>query len=132
MKDFRDLNVWTKAHKLTLDVYHATRTFPNDERFGLTSQIRRSASSVPANLAEGCGRGTDAELAQFAQVSMGSASETEYHLLLARDLGLLNDDEYTTLRAQVIEVKRMLASLIATLRGTRTSNGSAKRLTADR
>src|SRR3990170_6872922 len=89
MKDFRELKVWEKAHRLTLMVYKATAAFPRDELYGLTGQIRRSCASIPANIAEGCGRSGDSELARFLQIAMGSASELEYHLLLGRDLGLL-------------------------------------------
>jgi four helix bundle protein len=79
---------------LTLAVYRATARFPREELYGLTSQIRRSCSSVPANLAEGCGRNADAELARFCSIAAGSASEMEYHLLLARDLGLIDCCDY--------------------------------------
>ena len=89
MKDFRDLQVWQKAHQLTLTVYRLTASFPQTEWYGLTTQLRRSSASVAANLAEGCGRNGDAELARFCSIAMGSASELEYHLLLARDLKLL-------------------------------------------
>ena len=89
MKDFRQLKVWEKAHHLTLEIYRATASFPRAETYGLTSQIRRASSSICANLAEGCGRGGDAELARFCGIARGSASELEYHLLLARDLHLL-------------------------------------------
>ena len=115
MKDFRDLQVWQKAHRLTLDVYRATEKFPDRERFGLTSQLRRSAASIPANLAEGCGRGSEAELKRFMQIAMGSASETEYHLLLACDLGFIAAGSHQQLAEQTQEVKRMLASFIAKL-----------------
>lgn len=81
MKDFRKLQIWEKSHVLVLSVYKQTKSFPKEELFGLTSQIRRAAASIPANIAEGCGRGSDAELARFAQISMGSASELEYHIL---------------------------------------------------
>lgn len=81
MKDFRDLKVWEKAHRLTLDIYKATSAFPRDEHYGPTSQIKRSCTSIPANIAEGCGRRSNAELAHFLQIAMGSASELEYHLL---------------------------------------------------
>src|SRR5882724_7541397 len=87
MKDFRNLKVWRKSYDLTLMVYRATRSFPKDEQFALTSQIRRAASSIPANIAEGCCRNGDAEFARFLYIAMGSASELECHLLLARDLG---------------------------------------------
>ena len=119
MQDFRNLKVWQKAHALTHAVYRATVNFPNDERFGLTSQLRRSCASVPANLAEGCGRTRDTEFAQFVNVAMGSACETDYHLLLSRDLAYLSDSAYHSLIEQVREVKRMLSSFEQTLRGNR-------------
>ena len=119
MKDFRDLQVWEKAHALTLAVYRATASFPPQEMYGLTSQIRRAAASVPANIAEGCGRQGDSELARFLQIAMGSASELEYHLLLSRDLDLLEMASYEALESGVIEVKRMLASLLKKLRSGR-------------
>lgn len=116
MKDFRDLSVWRKSHDLTLSVYHATRGFPKEEMFGLTSQIRRSSASIPANIAEGCGRGGDADFNRFLQMAMGSASETEYHLVLARDLGLLKGEGFEQLMNKLVEVKRMLSALICKLR----------------
>ena len=115
MKDFRDLQVWQKAHALTLDIYQTTSSFPDRERYGLTSQLRRSVASIPANLAEGCGRGSDADLRRFLQIAMGSASETEYHILLAHDLGFLAADAFDRLTSTVQEVKRMLAAFIAKL-----------------
>jgi four helix bundle protein len=117
MQDFRNLKVWEKAHALTLEVYRGTRDFPSDERFGLTSQLRRSSASVPANLAEGCARGGDIDFARFVNVAAGSASETDYHLLLARDLGYLDEMLYKPLFEKVTEVKRMLNSFERTLRG---------------
>jgi four helix bundle protein len=111
VKDFRELNVWQKAHQLTLAVYQITATFPREERYGLTSQLRRSCSSIPANLAEGCGRSGDAELARFCSVAMGSASELEYHLLLARDLKLIQPQEHEELARSTVELKRMLTAL---------------------
>jgi four helix bundle protein len=86
MQDFKKLLVWKKAHELTLGLYGLTATFPRDETYGLTSQIRRAVSSIPANIAEGCGREGNVELTRFLFIAMGSASELEYHLLLARDL----------------------------------------------
>jgi four helix bundle protein len=112
LKDFRELKVWGKAHQLTLDVYRATMTFPKDEMYGLTSQIRRATSSIPANIAEGCGRGSNTDFARFLQISMGSASEVEYHLLLAVDLNILTAAQHKQLELQVVEVKRMLSALI--------------------
>jgi four helix bundle protein len=118
MQDLRNLKVWEKAHALTLDVYRPTRTFPSDERFGLTSQLRRSCASVPANLAEGCARGGDIDFARFVTIAAGSASEADYHLLLARDLGYLPAETYDVLFRQVTEVRRMLNAFGHTLRGS--------------
>ena len=116
MKDFRKLKVWEKSHRLTLAVYKATATCPREELYGLTSQIRRSCASIPANIAEGCCRGGDAEFARFLQIAMGSASECEYHLLLAHDLGYLGDSDHMQLSKEVTEIKQMLASLIQRLK----------------
>ena len=116
MRDFRSLGVWEKSNKLTLAVYRATQSFPSEKRYGLTGQIRRAASSIPANIAEGCGRGSENELARFLQIAMGSASELEYHLLLARDLEMMHEKVYTNLHSEVVEVKRMLTTFIAKLR----------------
>ncbi len=101
---------------MTLAVYNATTMFPRDELYGLTSQIRRSCASIPANIAEGCGRGGDGEFARFLQIAMGSASEIEYHLLLASDLKFLDGSNYERLATEVTEVKRMLTSLIQKLK----------------
>ena len=115
MEDFKDLKVWTKAHQLTLAIYHCTRRFPRDEIYGLTSQIRRASASIGANIAEGCGRRSDPEMKRFIQISRGSASELEYHLLLARDLQLLTVEEFEDLEAKTLEIQRMLAALIQRL-----------------
>jgi four helix bundle protein len=115
MKDFRELKVWEKAHAMTLSIYRATSGFPREETYGLTSQMRRACISIPANIAEGCGRNGDAELARFLRIAMGSASELEYHLLLASDLRFLQKTEYDKLVSDITEVKRMLASLILKL-----------------
>ncbi|HEY2497799.1 MAG TPA: four helix bundle protein [Candidatus Angelobacter sp.] len=111
MKSFRDLKVWEKSHELALAAYDATTNFPKQEMFGLISQIRRCAASVPANIAEDCGRRGNGEFHRFLQIAMGSASELEYHLLLSRDLKFLDDEIYKALNGRVEEVKRMLASL---------------------
>ena len=115
MKDFRQLKVWEKAHQLTLAVYRVTANFPRQEAYGLTGQIRRASSSICANLAEGCGRDGDTEFARFCSIARGSASELEYHLLLARDLQLLQPSEYDKLTLEATEVKRMLTGLIQKL-----------------
>ena len=116
MQSFRKLMVWNKAHAVVLDVYAATRSFPGIERYGLQTQLRRSAASVATNLAEGCGRNSAASFASFVEIAFASASETEYQLLLAYDIGLLPDKTYSAVVQDVREVKRMLAALHKTLR----------------
>jgi len=116
LKGFRELKVWEKSHLLTLAVYQATSAFPKSELYGITSQIRRASASIPANIAEGCGRGSDLDFARFLQIAMGSASELEYHLLLAGDLGMLNDAACQQLGNEIVEVKRMLTSFIHKLK----------------
>jgi four helix bundle protein len=116
MKDFRELTVWKKSHELTLLVYRSTAVYPNEELFGLTSQTRRACSSIPANIAEGCGRSGDVEFARFLQIAMGSASELDYHLLLAKDLGLLEIRNYEQLADLLVEIKKMLNSFIQKLK----------------
>jgi four helix bundle protein len=122
MRNYRDLMVWEKAHKLTLAIYKETNAFPKDERFGLTSQVRRASSSIPANLAEGCGRRSDGEMGRFVQIAMGSGAELSYHLLLCRDLGILGTAEFSSLSADLEEVMRMLSALSARVRGTARSS----------
>ncbi len=119
MKDFHELKVWQKAHQLALAVYRFTASFPREELYGLTSQLRRSSSSIPANLAEGCGRNGDAEFARFCSIAAGSANELEYHLLLAKDLELMKLPEYEQLVQRTTEVKRMLAALLQKLSADR-------------
>jgi four helix bundle protein len=116
MKDFKDLKVWVKAHEVTLATYQCTRNFPREEIYGLTGQMRRAAASIAANIAEGCGRRSDAELHRFLQIARGSASELEYHLLLARDLHFMNDADFKRIELGVVEVQRMLTSLAQRLR----------------
>jgi len=108
--------VWEKAHLLTLDIYRSSRTFPRDEVYGLTSQMRRASASIGANIAEGSCRKGDPEFGRFLHIAMGSASELEYHLLLAHDLEILRSPDYQRLSEQVVEVKRMLAVLLQKLR----------------
>ena len=98
MRNYRDLQVWIKAHKLTLDLYRVSQAFPREEIYGVTSQLRRAAVSIGANLAEGCGRRTSTELAKFVRIATGSASELDYHLLLSRDLGFINNEDFKRTR----------------------------------
>jgi four helix bundle protein len=116
MKDFRQLLVWDRAHRFTLSVYSATRSFPKEEQYGLTNQLRRAASSIPTNIAEGCGKSSNADFNRYLQIAFGSANETEYHLLLARDLQILQHPIYADLQADLIEIKKMLAALISKVR----------------
>ncbi len=115
MRDFKKLMIWQKAHRLTLAVYKATANFPQSELYGLTSQMRRASASIPANIAKGCGRNSATELARFITIAMGSASELEYHLLLAHDLELLGDAMHAQLDQDVNEIKRMLVSFVQKL-----------------
>ena len=108
MRDFRKIQVWEKAHQFTLQVYKITSGFPKEELYGLTSQMRRAAASIPSNLAEGCGRDTQPELARFVHIAGGSASELEYQLILAHDLGYINGETYPQLESEINEIKRML------------------------
>lgn len=105
MKDCRDLRVWEKAHRLVLESYRATASFLKTEMFGLSSQIRRAAASIPANIAEGCGKRGSGEFQRFLNIAKGSASELEYHFLLARDLQLVDESSYRDLNGSVVEVK---------------------------
>jgi four helix bundle protein len=115
MGDYEALKVWEKAHRITLEVYRVTRPFPPSETYGLTSQLRRSAASVPSNLAEGTGRNSQRELARFCRIALGSANELHYQLRLARDLGFLSPEEHRSLSDEVANLRRMLAKFIVTL-----------------
>jgi four helix bundle protein len=116
VQDFRELKVWQKAHELTLAVYRVSAAFPREELYGLTSQIRRACSSIAANLAEGFGRHGDAEFARYCSIAMGSASELEYHLLLAKDLKLIKPADYDELAPRATELKRVLTALMQRVR----------------
>ena len=116
MRAFQDLLVWRKAHELTLAVYRATQHVKRGDFPGLVPQLRRAAASIPANIAEGCGHFGQREFARFLQMALASASELEYHLLLALDLGLISRHTYCDLETRVKEVKRMLTSLVQKVR----------------
>src|ERR1700704_4412246 len=108
MKDFRDLKVWERAHQSTLDVYVTTTGFPRAELYGLTSQMRRCSASIGANIAEGCGKRGNNEFQRFLQIAAGSASELDYHFLLARDLHFLAEPDYKRMSSNLTELRRML------------------------
>jgi four helix bundle protein len=112
MRNYRDLQVWKKAHDLTLELYRVSQRFPRKEMYGITGQLRRAAVSIGANLAEGCGRRTSNELARFVRVAMGSASELDYHILLCRDIGLMSSDAFSISTAKLTEVRKMLTSFL--------------------
>lgn len=119
MKNFKELIVWQKSHKLTVQVYAATKTFPKEELYGLVSQIRRCAVSIPSNICEGCGRHSDNELARFMVIASGSASELEYQLLLCNELHLISTSTYECLSKDLTEVHKMLNSFIQKLKSRR-------------
>jgi len=116
MQNFKKLNAWAKAHLLTLLVYEVTKSFPKEELYGITSQLRRACSSIPTNIAEGCGRKSRIELSRFLQISLGSASEFEYLILLSRDLHYLAPNTYVNLQEKISEIKKMLSAFISTLK----------------
>ncbi len=109
---FEKLKVWQASHKFVLEIYRLTKKFPSDERHSLTDQIRRSASSIPTNIAEGNERKSKKEYLQFLYISKGSLAETRYHLLLSRDLNYISNDEYLSVQSVAIEISKMLSSLI--------------------
>jgi four helix bundle protein len=115
MRDYKKYLVWEKSHQLTLDVYRNTNSFPKDEMFGLISQIKRSSSSIPTNIAEGCGRNSDKDFCRFLYIAFGSANELEYQIILSIDLNFINNGNGQKLLFQVEEVKKMLNGLITKL-----------------
>lgn len=118
MKDFRSLKVWEKTHALTLTIYKSTVEFPKQELYALTNQIQRAAVSIPANIAEGCGKDSDAELKRYFLIAMGSSSELEYLLLLACDLGYLQEATYQSMQNDLVEIRKMLNSFIQKLKAS--------------
>ena len=110
MQDFRQLMIWRRSHQLVLDVYGVTASFPATEQFGLTSQTRRAAASIPANIAEGVGRSGPAEFARFLNIASGSASELQYHLILAYDLNLIDESTFTHLDSELEQIRRMITT----------------------
>jgi four helix bundle protein len=116
MQDFKNIEVWKKAHKLVLDIYQYTISFPSSELYGITSQIRRAAVSIPTNIAEGSAKGSNADFGRYLQIAFGSASEVEYLLLLSFELKFINEESYTVLLNQIIEIKKMLSGFIKKLK----------------
>jgi four helix bundle protein len=116
MQNYKDLKVWEKAHSFTLQVYEITSLFPKEETYGLTNQLRRSASSIPANIAEGCGKNSKQDFANFLNIALGSSNESEYFLILSKDLKYLIEETFTRLSNLINEIKGMLINLINKVR----------------
>ncbi len=116
MESFQQLKVWQNAHTLTLKVYEITNVFPKSELFGLTSQLRQASASISANIAEGWARNSDADFARFCKIALGSTSELENHLLLARDLKFIETEQQMELSGKALEIRRMLIKLIVKLK----------------
>ena len=116
MQNYKELKVWSKAHEFTLKVYQVTQLFPREEVYGMTSQMRRAASSIPANIAEGCGKFTQQDFARYLNIALGSANESEYFILLSKDLKFISLDDYTIINQIINEIKAMLISLISKVR----------------
>lgn len=136
MQDFHKLKVWERAHSLPLTIYALTSAFPKNEQYGLTAQMRASSSSIPTNIAEGCGRGSNPDFVRFLQIGFGSATELEYQLLLSRDLGLITAERHENASIEAVGVRRMRAALMKTLQNSKVSvrlpaNGSAAKLTTE-
>jgi four helix bundle protein len=124
MQDYKKLKVWEKAHYLTLGIYRITTSFPREETYSLTSQLRRSAISIPANIAEGAGRNTKLDFAQFLNIALGSLNESIYYLLLAKDLNYIGNEEYNKLDKEANELKAMLISFVNIIRKSNSTQNS--------
>jgi four helix bundle protein len=111
MRDFRKYEVWQLSHSLVLDIYSISKNFPKEEQFNITSQLRRACASIPTNISEGCGRNSDKEFNQFLNIALGSASETEYLIILSQDLNLLNLETATELLQKVNHIMSKIFKL---------------------
>jgi four helix bundle protein len=116
MQNYKDLKVWEKAHLLALEIYKASKGFPKEEQFNITSQIRRAAISIPTNIAEGCGKFTNKDLGNFLQIALGSTNEVEYLILFSCEFGILDKNLFETFSKEIGEIKGMLISLIKKVR----------------
>ena len=127
LKSFRDLEVWQRSHRLVLDIYRATNLFPKEERFGVVSQLRRAAYSIPANIAEGFGRRSTKELLQCLAIANGSLEETRYFILLSFDLGYLPKEHFQDLENELNAVAQMMSALSRSLKSRMADGvGSAR------
>ena len=128
MQNFKDLKVWRKSHELTLAIYELTRQFPQNEMYALTSQVRRATFSIPSNIAEGCGRNTNADFAHFLNIALGSINELDYFILLSKDLNYVSSDMYINTEKMIGEIRAMLISLINKIRNTYNSTLTTQHL----
>jgi len=111
MRDFKKYDIWQLSHELTLEIYKITHRFPKQEMYGLTSQIRRASSAIPTNISEGCGRNSDAEFNQFLNIALGSALETEYLLILSKDLAYIKNDVFVNMESKINTIKSKIYTL---------------------
>lgn len=116
MRDYKKINAWERSHRFFLGIYELTEQFPSDEKFGIISQLRRAALSIPTNIAEGCGRSTERELVRFMDIASGSASEVDYLLYLAMELNYIDQDQYDTASNELTEIRKMISGYIKTVR----------------
>lgn len=131
MRPFREYKIWQLGHELTLAVYEETKTFPSDERYALTSQLRRAAYSIPFNIVEGSARG-DKEFHQFLRISLASAAELDYGLLLARDLRYLSQERYDGLAERIANLKPMIVRFMSRLHDSNVAESARTRTTGQR
>lgn len=115
MRDFSKLTIWQRGHQLTLSVYDLTKAFPKEEIFCLTSQMKKSASSIPTNIAEGCGRSTNPQFKHFLDIAAGSATEIQYQLILSKYLGYITESIFNTLSNEAIEIRKMIYAFMEKL-----------------
>lgn len=116
MQDYKKIKIWERTHSITLVIYQLTASFPKEETYGLTSQLRRSIASIPANIAEGAGRNTKLDFAHFLNIALGSVNESSYHLLLSKDLEYIDLNNYNKLNEELEELKAMLIGFINAVR----------------
>ena len=116
MKNFKELLIWQRSHQLVLEIYLVTKSFPKEELFGLTSQMRRSSASIPTNIAEGCGRNSDAEMSRFLVIAQGSAAELEYQIILSKDLSYISLETFNKLSLELTEIRKMINTFIQKIR----------------
>ena len=116
MRNYRDIQVWQRSHQLTLTIYKMIESFPASEQYALTSQMKRAAYSVPMNIAEGCGKSSEADFVRFLEIASGSASELDYQLVLVRDLGYIDENQYEQFLNELIEIRKMLTTFIKQVR----------------